>query len=141
MPKRNYRDNTKDFMFKTDSNYNPLVVSGPARYKQIITMLFTMIPGMDEYNPEKGLNIFAKLYNPTINMRHDTDYELEITNQFARYTDLNITNVTAMPIDQTFVVYFEVNTPEGTYQVILNNRANELTVLLTNQETMTLTDR
>ena len=104
MPKRNYRDDTKDFMFKTDSNYNPLVVSGPARYKQIITMLFTMIPGMDEYNPEKGLNIFAKLYNPTINMRHDTDYELEITNQFARYTDLNITNVTAMPIDQTFVV-------------------------------------
>lgn len=139
MPSLN--DTTKDLSFRTDSNYNPLVLSGPARYKQIVTMLFNMVPGMDEYNPEKGLNIAAKLFNPAIELQHDTEYETEIMNQFSQYTDLTVSNVNAMGINGYFCVFFSIITSQTTYQVLMNSKPNELNVLLTDQESMVSANR
>ena len=127
----NYNDTVKDLQFKTDSNYNRILLSGPARIKQVVTMLFNMVPGMDEYNPTKGLNIAAKLFNPVTENVRDTDYENEIASQFSQYTDLTVTNVIAMSVSGYFTVFFTVSTPEGVYEILLANKLNELTVLLT----------
>ena len=127
----NYNDTVKDLQFKTDSNYNRILLSGPARIKQVVTMLFNMVPGMDEYNPTKGLNIAAKLFNPVTENVRDTEYENEIASQFSQYTDLTVTNVIAMSVSGYFTVFFTVNTPEGVYEILLANKLNELTVLLT----------
>lgn len=127
----NYNDTVKDLQFKTDSNYNRILLSGPARIKQVVTMLFNMVPGMDEYNPTKGLNIAAKLFNPVTENVRDTEYENEIASQFSQYTDLTVTNVIAMSVSGYFTVFFTVSTPEGVYEILLANKLNELTVLLT----------
>lgn len=127
----NYNDTVKDLQFKTDSNYNRILLSGPARIKQVVTMLFNMVPGMDEYNPTKGLNIAAKLFDPVTENVRDTDYENEIATQFSQYTDLVVSNVLAMSVSGYFSVFFTVSTPEGTYEILLANSLNELTVLLT----------
>lgn len=126
-----YNDTVKDLQFKTDSNYNRILLSGPARIKQVVTMLFNMVPGMDEYNPTKGLNIAAKLFDPVTENVRDTDYENEIATQFSQYTDLVVSNVLAMSVSGYFSVFFTVSTPEGTYEILLANSLNELTVLLT----------
>lgn len=136
-----YPDSVKDLSLRTDSNHNPLILSGPARYKQIVTMLFNMVPGMDEFNPEKGLNIAAKLFVPQTAMQHDTEYENEIVNQFTKYTDLTVTNVTAMGIDGYYCVFFSIVTQEGVYQVLMNTSSNQLNILLINQETSTSADK
>lgn len=127
----NYNDTVKDLQFKTDSNYNRILLSGPVRIKQVVTMLFNMVPGMDEYNPTKGLNIAAKLFDPVTENVRDTDYENEIATQFSQYTDLVVSNVLAMSVSGYFSVFFIVSTPEGTYEILLANSLNELTVLLT----------
>lgn len=130
-------DNVKDLQFKTDSNYNRILLSGPARIKQVVTMLFNMVPGMDEYNPEKGLNIAAKLFNPVMENVHDSEYENEITQQFNTYTDIIVSNVTAMSISGYFCVFFAATTPQETYEILLANKLDELTVLLTDSTVLT----
>lgn len=96
-------------------------------------MLFNMIPGMDEFNPNKGLNIAAKLFVPTMNGVRDTEYETEILNQFSQYTDLSLTNIVAMSLDGAYCVGFSIMTRDGVYQALVSHKADDLSVLIVNQ--------
>lgn len=126
-------DRIKDLTFRLDRNYNQVIVSGAARYYQIVRMLFITVPGTDEYNPNKGLNILSKLYDPRTNYERDTEYETEVSRQFSEYTDLMATNVTAMGINGAFCVLFDLHTPTGVYEILINNKTDQLTVLLNNK--------
>lgn len=94
----------------------------------IVQMLFSMVPGTDEFDINRGLDIRSRNHKPYTEGTRDTEYENEILQQFTTYTDLMPLNIVAMYLRGTFLVYMEISYENQVYSLDIN--ADTLTAVL-----------
>lgn len=85
-----------DFSFRVEHTGGMAVTSGGEFICNTVQRLFYMVPGMDEYNREMGLDITTRAKRPYQDGARDTEYETEIMRQFITYTDIIPTVVVAL---------------------------------------------
>ena len=85
-----------DASFKTDAKKNPIILRDLNHVESTINILFRTVPGVDEYEPLKGLNIKAKLMQSYVDSYRDLDYETDIVGQISKYTDFEVSSVVAL---------------------------------------------
>lgn len=120
----------KDVSFLKDAKGNPIIISGSTYIRNIINILFMMVPGMDEYNLEKGLNIRGKMNSSKINGERDVEYENEIRSQFSAYTDLVVSNVVVLYRDGKVIINMEISNNENEYRIVTDYDSNDLSILI-----------
>lgn len=120
----------KDLSFRTDHNNNMIVARKGEYVCNIVKMLFNMIPGSDEYNPDRGLNIRSQASKPNESGYRDSSYESEIVRQFNAYTDLIPMNVIARFKDHKMHIYMKVRYRYNIYEVDVTNEEDELVAAL-----------
>lgn len=110
-------DYMKDLSFRIDRNGNMMLASGIEHINNVATHLFGISKGMDEYNPDMGLDLHAKLFSATEKDTRDTMYESEIVQQFTTYTDLVPANVVAIYSKRGFMINMTIMY-QGEYYVM-----------------------
>lgn len=95
---------TTDLTFHTDRTGNMVTGKNNEYITNIIQMLFTMKPGTDEYDLERGLDIFSHRFKSEVAGTRDTAYEVEIASQLSKYTDFIPINVVAMYTSSTLYI-------------------------------------
>lgn len=96
--------NKTDLTLHTDRTGNMVVGKNNEYVTGIVQMLFTMKPGTNDTDLEMGLDLPGKRYKSEISGTRDTAYEIEISKQFTKYTDLVPVNVIAMHVNKGFMV-------------------------------------
>lgn len=124
---------TKDITFRPDRNNNMVVASRGEYICNIAKMLFNMIPGTDEYNPDRGLNIRSKASQPNESGSRDSSYEQEIVKQFTTYTDLIPMNVVVQYKNHKMYIYMQIRYQNVLYEIDLTDQDDELVVVLRNK--------
>lgn len=113
---------SEDFSFKLDRTGKPVVTTGGEHVKGIITMLLAMKPGMDEYDPERGLDINGRKNRAYTELTRDTEYEAMIRDQITKYTDLVPIDVLAIYVNNAIFVSITVSYQGTAYTVELQNQ-------------------
>ena len=108
---------TKDLSFRIDRNGNMILESGIDHINHVVIRLFGMSKGMDEYNPDMGLDLRAKVFSATEKHTRDSEYESEIVKQFTAYSDLVPANVIAIYRDGTLTINMTIMY-QGEYYVM-----------------------
>jgi len=72
------------------------VTSGLEYVINVANRLFFMIPGIDDYNKDMGLDIQTRAQRAAADGSRDTEYEQMIMQQFRTYTDIIPTGVVAI---------------------------------------------
>ena len=122
--------NQYDISYRMDRIGNMIEPKRGEYVCNIAQMLFNLVPGQDEYDPERGLNIRGKLYQPFSNGARDPSYESEIMKQFNKYTDLIPANVIAIYLNGQYHVYMDVTYRNQVYMMDIAADADTLTAVL-----------
>ena len=124
--------NSTDCTWRYDRSGN-MVEGKRAEYVvNVVEMLFNMIPGTDEYEPDRGLAINKKKFQPYLDNTRDTQYEDEITKQFTTYTDLIPSNVLAVYVNNALRMYMQVRFQGNIYEIDLIYENDTLSAVLRN---------
>ena len=67
---------------------DPIVSNGIEAVCNILQRLLFMVPGMDDYNTNMGLDITTRAKRSYIDNTRDTEYESMIVEQMNTYTDI-----------------------------------------------------
>lgn len=127
--------NSTDLTWRHDRSGN-MVVGKRAEYVvNTVEMLFNMYPGTDEYEPERGLAIGKKKFQPHLDKTRDTQYENDIVKQFTTYTDLVPSNVLAMYVNEGLRMYMQVRFQGNVYEIDLEYKNDTLSAVLRNNKT------
>lgn len=128
---------TYDFSFKMDRNGKSVLTSGGEHVRGVATMLFAMVPGTDEYNPEMGLDLNGRKFKMYEEFTRDIEYENEIRSQFTTYTDLVPVEIMAIYVKNSLYISLTVKYMSEVFniQVSSDTGANmdELTSLIINR--------
>lgn len=124
---------TYDISWRLDRSGNPILPKRAEYVANVIQLLFNTIPGTDEFEPKKGLNIAAKIKQPYEDNLRDSTYESNIVEQFNKYTDLIPINVVAAYLNKGFFVYMEVEYQNHIYKMDVTVDPETLTAVLHNQ--------
>lgn len=122
--------NKEDVTFRKARNGAPITSKRGEYVCNIAKMLFAMKPGYDEYDPDRGLDLRSKLFQPHTDEERDTNYESQIMDQFGKYTDLTPTNVTAIYKDKSLVIFLAVHYQNDLYLLDIVGNRNGLEVIL-----------
>lgn len=110
-----------DFSFHMDRTGKPIVTSGAEHVRAVVTRLFGMLPGTDEYNPEMGLDLIGRRTRTYVEMTRDTEYETMIKKQLTTYTDLVPIEVSAVYMNKTLIVSLTVQYFGDSYTMQLSS--------------------
>lgn len=124
---------TYDISWRLDRSGNPILPKRAEYVANVVQLLFNTIPGTDEFEPKKGLNIAAKMKQPYEDNLRDSTYESNIVEQFNKYTDLIPINVVAAYLNKGFFVYMEVEYQNHIYKMDVTVDPETLTAVLHNQ--------
>ena len=127
--------NTTDISYRMDRIGNMIEPKRGEYVCNIAQMLFNLVPGTDEYDINRGLNIRGKLYQPMVEGTRDASYENEIIQQFTRYTDLIPSNVIAVYLNKQYHVYMDVTYRNQVYMMDITADPDTLTVMLRDNST------
>lgn len=83
---------------------DPIVSNGIEAVCNILQRLLFMVPGMDDYNTNMGLDITTRAKRSYIDNTRDTEYESMIVEQINAYTDIIPTNVVAIFKDNMLII-------------------------------------
>lgn len=83
---------------------DPIVSNGIEAVCNILQRLLFMVPGMDDYNTNMGLDITTRAKRSYIDNTRDTEYESMIVEQMNTYTDIIPTNVVAIFKDNMLII-------------------------------------
>lgn len=83
---------------------DPIVSNGIEAVCNILQRLLFMVPGMDDYNTNMGLDITTRAKRSYIDNIRDTEYESMIVEQMNTYTDIIPTNVVAIFKDNMLII-------------------------------------
>lgn len=83
---------------------DPIVSNGIEAVCNILQRLLFMVPGMDDYNTNMGLDITTRAKRSYIDNTRDTEYESMIVEQMNTYTDIIPTNVVAIFKDSMLII-------------------------------------
>ena len=122
-----------DITFRQSRNHNNPTSTVGEYIANITQRLFNMVPGDDEYNLDMGLDIFGHVNRAFENGQRDTVYESKITEQFATYTDLNVSGVIALYSDGILYVSMAVSYAGRNYILETNSTGNDLISLIEKQ--------
>lgn len=122
--------NKTDLTFRTDRNNNMVVGKRGEYVCNVVTLLFNMVPGTDEYNPKRGLDIRRKAAQPNEGGTRDGSYEREIVSQFTTYTDLIPMNVVVRYNNHKMYIYMQVRYQDVIYELDLDNERDEINAVL-----------
>lgn len=120
----------RDITFRMDRIGNPILSKRGEYVANVAKILFGMVPGYDEYQPERGLNIRSKMYKTYTKNTRDADYENEIVKQFTTYTDLIPVNVIAMYLEDRYYVYISFSYQDKIYEMDVNAERDSLSAVL-----------
>lgn len=112
---------TTDFSFRLDRTGKPVVTSGAEHVRTVLTMLFGMEPGTDEYEPERGLDLMGRKNRTYVDMTRDTEYESMISEQLTKYTDLLPLNIIAVYANQTLYINLSVQYQANVYTIQMSD--------------------
>ena len=121
-------DKVTDLTFRTDLTGNMILGRRGEYVCNIAQMLFTMVPGYDEYAPEKGLDIARRKVRAYVQNTRDSAYESMIIKQFTTYTDLIPLQVIAMYLNESLHVYMMIRYLDGIYEMDIDS--NTLNAML-----------
>ncbi|WP_300943966.1 hypothetical protein [uncultured Duncaniella sp.] len=121
---------TTDLTFRTDRNNNMVIGKRGEYVCNVVNMLFNMVPGTDEYNPKRGLDIRRKARQPNESGSRDTSYESEIISQFTTYTDLIPMNVVVRYKNHKMYIYMQVRYMDVIYELDINNELDDIKTVL-----------
>lgn len=113
--------NTLDFSFRLDRTGKPVMTSGAEHVRTVLTMLFGMEPGTDEYEPERGLDLMGRKNRTYVDMTRDLEYESMISRQITMYTDLLPLSVVAAYANQTLFVNLSVQYQSNVYTIQMSD--------------------
>ena len=120
----------RDISFRMNRIGNPILTKRGEYVANVVKMLFGMVPGYDEYEPERGLNIRSKMFKPFVKNARDIEYENEIVKQFTTYTDLIPVNVVATYLDDRYYVYLSLSYQQQIYEMDIAADRNSLSAVL-----------
>jgi len=120
----------QDLSFTTDIKNNPVYLTNSKYIKSIINILFMTIPGMDEYEPTKGLDIVGKMNTAHVDNFRDIEYENEIISQFSKYTDLQVSNVVVIYKNKKLIISLDVFLGNVLYSIVTGYDSSSLEVLI-----------
>ena len=120
----------RDITFRMDRIGNPILSKRGEYVANVTKILFGMVPGYDEYQPERGLNIRSKMYKTYTKNTRDADYENEIVKQFTAYTDLIPVNVIAMYLEDRYYVYISFSYQDKIYEMDVTTERDSLSAVL-----------
>lgn len=83
---------------------DPIVSNGIEAVCNILQRLLFMVPGMDDYNTNMGLDITTRAKRSYIDNTRDTEYESMIVEQMNTYTGIIPTNVVAIFKDNMLII-------------------------------------
>lgn len=92
--------------------------------------LFHMVPGDDDRDPERGLNIAAKKFQTYGPDSRDVEYESEIKRQFMKYTDIIPKDINATFQNGLMVVLINVTYNGREFMVSLSSDPNKLSTMI-----------
>lgn len=121
---------SKDATFRTDRAGNAILATKLEYYLGIVNMLFNMVPGTDPYNPDMGLNLAQYQFQAGIEGDRDSDYEVKITEQFSKYTDIRISNPIMQFASGGWKVAFQILVDGVAYTALVGYTENTLSVLI-----------
>ena len=127
-------ENTTDLTLRTDRVGNMITGKRGEYVCNVAQMLFNMVPGTDEYEPKRGLNVKGKLQQTYMENSRDSAYESEIMQQFTQYTDLIPVNVVVLFKDKSLYIYMADKYQEMIYQIDVTADKNSLTAMLRNNQ-------
>lgn len=123
---------TYDLTYRTDRTGNMVKGKRGEYVCNLAQLLFNMVPGTDEYEPDKGLDIARKRNRTYTKETRDTDYENQIVTQFTKYTDLIPVNVIAMYMNNSLHIYMSIRFEGAIYEMDLIDSNDSLTAMLRN---------
>jgi len=123
---------TYDLTFRPDRTGNMIKGRRGEYVVNICQMLFNLVPGTDEYEPERGLAIRRKLQQTYVEKTRDTTYESEITRQFNQYTDLRPMQVLAVYMNKSLFIYMSIKFEGQLYELDMVADQSTLTAMLRN---------
>lgn len=123
---------TYDLTFRPDRTGNMIKGRRGEYVVNICQMLFNLVPGTDEYEPERGLAIRRKLQQTYVEKTRDTTYESEITQQFNQYTDLRPMQVLAVYMNKSLFIYMSIKFEGQLYELDMVADQSTLTAMLRN---------
>lgn len=123
---------TYDLTYRTDRTGNMVKGKRGEYVCNLAQLLFNMVPGTDEYEPDKGLDIARKRNRTYTKETRDTDYENQIVAQFTKYTDLIPVNVIAMYMNNSLHIYMSIRFEGAIYEMDLIDSNDSLTAMLRN---------
>lgn len=123
---------TYDLTFRPDRTGNMIKGRRGEYVVNICQMLFNLVPGTDEYEPERGLAIRRKLQQTYVEKTRDTTYESEITRQFNQYTDLRPIQVLAVYMNKSLFIYMSIKFEGQLYELDMVADQSTLTAMLRN---------
>ena len=92
---------THDVSFRTERSGKAALATDNEHIIAIISRLFHMRPGDDQYNPDCGLNILDRLNSYHVIGNRDSDLENDIKMQLETYTDITPLAIYALHISES----------------------------------------
>lgn len=123
---------TYDLTFRTDRAGNMIRGRRGEYVVNVCQMLFNMVPGTDEYEPERGLAIRRKLQQTYEEKTRDTTYESEISRQLTTYTSLVPIQVLAVYMNKSLFIYMSIRFESQLYELDMVADQSTLTAMLRN---------
>lgn len=113
-----------DFSFRMDRTGKMIIASGAEHVRNVITMLFGMRPGSDEYDSERGLDLLGRKHRQYVEKTRDTAYESMIIKQLCAYTDLVPLNCIAIYLNDSLYISLEVQFNGDAFVTELSSNKN-----------------
>lgn len=123
---------TYDLTFRPDRAGNMIKGRRGEYVVNICQMLFNLVPGTDEYEPERGLAIRRKLQQTYEEKTRDTTYEAEISRQLTTYTNLVPLQVLAVYMNKSLFIYMSIQFENQIYELDMVADQSTLTAMLRN---------
>lgn len=117
----------EDMSFSKDKNDNIIIAKDKIYVRNTIHQLFAMTTGFDEYDNDKGLDLKSKRYASEEKL---AGYERDIYDQFQKYTDLLISNVTVTLKDSVVTIFMSVMYNSVYYNVLIGSSSNDLSIMI-----------
>ena len=120
----------KDVTFRTDRAGNPVLATNIDYYLGVINQLFNMVPGFDPYNPDMGIDLESYRFKSGVHGERDGALEQRVSDQFRTYTDLNVSNVIAIFMDDGWKITFTLTTASTQFVALVGYKENSLSSVL-----------
>ena len=116
-----------DLKFKADRSGLMGTTKSDADYIiHIAKRLFYTVPGSDDYDPNRGLNIRSEMVKQHPPNGTNVEYQLQIEEQFKTYTDIQPMAVHCWYVNRSMVVFMTVAYRDRVYNITINPDQDDL---------------